>query len=143
MDMLWLRPGHRTKPGHPRPSSGMVSERHPSTGVYAQTVNPSSGAPVGGAALLPGSATNFEGQPQAISPADRTPVVQRPGGGIYLAAAGGYPVPRHVLVWKYPSADAAVVGVEVGTGGAYDATLAADPKAACGPSGPAVGAARR
>ena len=119
-------PGIALNPATHAPVVGWYSNATHHTGVYAQTVNPSSGAPVGGAVLLPGSATNVEGQPQAISPAARTPVVQRPGGGIYLAAVGGYPVPRHVLVWKYPSAHAAVVGVE--TGGAYDATLAADPQ---------------
>lgn len=119
-------PGIALNPATHAPVLGWYSNATHHTGVYAQTVNPSSGAPVGGAVLLPGSATNFDGQPEAVSPSARTPVVQRPGGGIYLAAAGGYPVPRHVLVWEYPSADAAVVGVE--TGGAYDATLATDPQ---------------
>ena len=134
-------PGIALNPATHAPVVGWYSNATHHTGVYAQTVDPLSGAPVGGAVLLPGSATNFEGQPQAISPAARTPVVQRPGGGIYLAAVGGYPVPRHVLVWKYPSAQRrlSVSKREAPTTPPWLPT----PKGACGPSGPAVGAPRR
>jgi hypothetical protein len=119
-------PGIALGPSALAPVVGWYSNVTNHAGIYAQRVNPSSGAPVGVATLLPGSATTRGGQLQAVSPEARTPVVARPGGGVYLAAVGGYPMPQRVLVWKYPVPSAAVVGLE--PSGASDATLAADPE---------------
>ncbi len=140
-------PGIALSPSALAPVVGWYSNATNHTGIYAESVNPSSGAPVGAATLFPGSATRSRGELQAVSPEARTPVVARTGGGVYLAAVAGYPTPQRVLVWKFPVPRAAEVGVEAS--GASNATLAADPDGrlwaiwASGKSGQPVIHARR
>jgi hypothetical protein len=92
------------------------------SGVYAQRIDPSTAAPIGAPAQLPGSAT----QGGSLPPDERTELVARPGGGIYLADAGGYPSGTRALVWRFGSGAAMTVGTAPRQ--LQDAGVAADPK---------------
>lgn len=89
-----------------------------STGTYVRPVAPA----LGSLQLAPGSATGGS----ALSPDQRTPIVARTGGGLYLGYCGGYPVCTKVLVWRVGSAspltvasgqDVEAVGVAAGADG--------------------------
>ena len=49
--------------------------------------------------LVPESSTGGK----AIAPSQRTPIVARAGGGVYVAYCSGYPTCTRVLVWKVGS----------------------------------------
>ena len=72
---------------------------HP--GVFAQQVDGGSGGPVGGAVLMPGSVTVFNGSPNSSQQLQRTPIAGRPGqAGAFVAYPGGYPSQTKVLLWR-------------------------------------------
>jgi hypothetical protein len=80
-------------------------------GVFVQEVNPGSGAPAAAAQRLPGSTSTFEGQEHGTcnlegTVAHRTALAARPGGGIYVATASGYPSQTRVVVWRLTPAGA-------------------------------------
>ncbi len=62
-------------------------------GVHAQAVG-AGGAPVGSAALMPGTGN------MSVGMLGRTPIVARVGGGFYVAYATGNPSLNRVKVWK-------------------------------------------
>ena len=97
-------------------------------GVWAQQVDPGSGAGAGPPMRMPGAATTFEGAEYHLCPAaSRTPFVARAGGGFFAATAAGYPGRDRVLVWKVGFPKATVVGKKGGAGDpAYEVGLAAD-----------------
>jgi hypothetical protein len=76
----------------------------PSAGTWVAEVNTSTGAPAGPPRKLPGSTTTSQGQEHSTcnlsSPAGRTPIAARPGGGVYVAGAAGYPTQTTVVVWR-------------------------------------------
>jgi hypothetical protein len=85
-------------------------------GTYVQEVTPSLGDQV----LAPESATGGK----ALATSQRTPLVARVGGGVYLAYCSGYPTCTRVLLWKV----GATTPVEVATGTDVEAvTLAGAP----------------
>ncbi len=61
-------------------------------GTYVQQVTPT----LGTKQLVPESSTGGK----AVAPAQRTPLVARTGGGVYVAYCSGYPTCTRVLVWK-------------------------------------------
>ena len=67
-------------------------------GTYVQQVTPT----LGTKQLAPESSTDGK----AIAPSQRTPIVARAGGGVYVAYCSGYPTCTRVLVWKVGTADA-------------------------------------
>lgn len=70
------------------------------SGVYAQQLNPTSGAPIGSALHMPKSSVEFEGQQPSSNPGRRLPLTARVGGGLYVAFNAGYPGVTDVIVWK-------------------------------------------
>lgn len=72
------------------------------TGTWARTVVPSITAPV----RAPGSAK----ADQAVGPDQRTAIVARAGGGLYLAYCGGYPTCTKALLWRLGTPGAKVAG---------------------------------
>jgi hypothetical protein len=64
-------------------------------GTYVQQVTPT----LGTRQLVPESSTGGK----AIAPSQRTPIVARTGGGVYVAYCSGYPTCTRVLVWKVGS----------------------------------------
>jgi hypothetical protein len=84
-------------------------------GIYAQDVAPD-GSPIGSAVNMPGTSNMQIGQ------VNRTPVVTRTGGGVYIAYGTGYPSLDRVRVWRVGAPASSVVGKA--SGGA-DATIAA------------------
>lgn len=82
-------------------------------GVHAQDVA-ADGSPVGSAISMPGTGNMQIGQ------VNRTPVVARNGGGIYVAYGTGYPSLNRVRVWRVGSPASSVLG----KGSGIDATIA-------------------
>lgn len=88
-----------------RVSSGITmawcasSER--ANGVFTQGVDPATGQPLGKKTLLGGSAAPSGGRGRKDCPeAQRIGMAARKGGGVYVAAATGFPTATKVLVWK-------------------------------------------
>ena len=79
--------------------------------------------PPGGPVLAPGSVASGG---QAVNPDQRTSIVARGGGGLYVGYCGGYPTCTKALVWRVGTG-AATVG---GTGARVD-----DVHLAAGPNG--------
>ncbi len=73
-------------------------------GTYVQQVTPT----LGTKELVPESSTDGK----AIAPSQRTPIVARPGGGVYVAYCSGYPTCTRVLVWKVGT----TTPIEIATG---------------------------
>jgi hypothetical protein len=69
-------------------------------GVWAQPLDPNTGAPVGSPLNMPGSVINFQGSPETHALDDRTPLAALPGLGFYVAYPSGYPSQDNVRVWK-------------------------------------------
>jgi hypothetical protein len=78
-------------------------------GVFAQSLDPSTGAPTGGPVQMPGSTTPYDGHPESSQQLQRTPIVARVGGGVYVAYPGGYPTTRQVRLWRIADAKSAVL----------------------------------
>jgi hypothetical protein len=77
-------------------------------GVFVQSVDPSSGAPVGAASLMPGSTAMVGGTAESFCPASsRVPLVAREGGGFYVVSTD---VKRlAVRIWRAGSAASATL----------------------------------
>jgi hypothetical protein len=78
-------------------------------GVFGQSLDPSSGAPSGAPAQMPGSTTRYNGDPQSSQQLQRTPIVARIGGGVYVAYPGGYPTTKQVRLWRIADSKSAVL----------------------------------
>jgi hypothetical protein len=85
-------------------------------GLYGQSIDPASGSPLGSPLLLPDSS------PQ--QPGERTQIVSRSQGGLYLADAGGASGTR-ALVWRFGASRATTVGKS--STAVADVGVAADP----------------
>jgi hypothetical protein len=75
------------------------------SGVLVRRVDPATGAPAGAPVQLPGSTTDFQGNPQSTCVLEsevsrREPLTSRPGGGVFVAGTRGYPALNEVLVWR-------------------------------------------
>ena len=72
-----------------------------SAGTWVRRVDPSTGAPAGGAVQLPGSATGGQASCVLESEASRRePIAARAGGGVFVAGMSGYPSLDRVLLWR-------------------------------------------
>jgi hypothetical protein len=102
-----------------------ISNADTNEGVYAQSLDPSTGAPSGSVAKMPGSSTLFNGTQQTSQQLQRVPVVARTGGGVYVAYPGDYPVTKKVFLWRIADTKSAVLAFSD-----FDhvANLAADPE---------------
>ncbi|HVF51975.1 MAG TPA: prealbumin-like fold domain-containing protein [Actinomycetota bacterium] len=69
-------------------------------GVWAQEVDTATGAPVGTAHQMPGSVTAFQGEELSSQEIQRTPIIARAGGGIYVAYSAGYPSQTKIRLWS-------------------------------------------
>jgi hypothetical protein len=78
-------------------------------GVFAQSLDPATGTPSGGATLMPGSTSLFNGKPNSSQQLQRTPVAARAGGGVYVAYPGGYPTTNQVRLWRIANSKSAVL----------------------------------
>lgn len=90
-------------------------------GIYAHTVDPGSGAPIGAAARLPDRSPT--GKLRSCPAAARTPLVARRGGGFFVATND--PAETKVLVWRVGAGK--TVTVTEGGGNKQSVALAAAP----------------
>lgn len=95
------------------------------SGVFAQSLDPNTGGPTGAPAQMPGSTTEFNGGQESSQMLQRTPIVARTGGGVYVAYPGGYPVTKQVRLWRVADSKSAVVATSKNN---HIASLAADPE---------------
>ena len=77
-------------------------------GVWARAVDPATGAPIGSPLLMPGSVTNYNGQPNHAQGLTRVPVASL-NGTFFVAYSGGYPTTSKVLLWPVGSPSSATV----------------------------------
>ena len=101
-----------------------ISNATDKEGVFAQSLDPASGAPTGAPANMPGSTTLFNGHQETSQQLQRVPVAARAGGGVYVAYPGGYPTTKQVRLWRVADSKSAVVGT---SNHDHVASLAADP----------------
>jgi hypothetical protein len=69
-------------------------------GIYVRQIDPTTLAAIGPAMLAPGSATGGA----IVFTAEPTPLVARPGGGVWTAYCLGYPTCHATAVWRVGSA---------------------------------------
>jgi hypothetical protein len=108
-------------------------------GTIAQQVDPSTGAPLGPQVQLPGSSTDYQGNPNAncvldATVARREPLAARAGGGAYAAGTSGYPRLARVLVWRLDATGVTRTLVAARAGSAAQLGYS-DPALAAGPDG--------
>ena len=94
-------------------------------GLYAQTIDTSTGAPSGAPVKMPGSTTLFNGQENTNQQLARTPIAARAGGGVYVAYPGGYPTTNQVRLWRIADSKSAVLATSKSD---HIVSLAADPE---------------
>jgi hypothetical protein len=114
--------GVDTKTG--APFAVWISNATGKSGVFAQSLDPASGAPTGTPVQMPGSTTLFNGHQETSQQLQRVPVAARVGGGVYVAYPGGYPTTKQVRLWRIPGSKSAVVATSSLD---HVASLAADP----------------
>jgi hypothetical protein len=93
-------------------------------GVWSRAVDPATGAPSGSPELMPGTVTNYNGQPSSAQLLGRTPIVALPSGGFDVAYAGGYPQTTNLLLWHV--GNPASTTVEQDSSGVQSVSLAVD-----------------
>jgi len=94
-------------------------------GVFVQGVDPATGAPLGAAALMPGSTAVVGGAAASFCPANtRVPLVARSNGGFYVLSTDGNR--RAVRLWPYGAARSTTVSA--GSTTKQQLALAGDPK---------------
>jgi hypothetical protein len=93
-------------------------------GVFAQSLDPATGAPGGSPVQMPGSTTLFNGNQESSQQLQRTPIAARAGGGVYVAYPGGYPTTKQVRLWRVANSSSAVVATSSNN---HIVSLAADP----------------
>lgn len=64
-------------------------------GIYAAQINQATGGLAGAQMQMPGTSNLLDGPFSG-----RTPIVARPGGGLYVAYEAGYPSHTKVLLWR-------------------------------------------
>ena len=106
------------------PFVAWISNATGQEGVFAQSLDPATGAPAGGPAKMPGSSTVFDGVDQSSQQLQRVPMAARVGGGVYVAYPGNYPTTTQVRLWRIADSKSAVVGVSNAN---HIASVAADP----------------
>ncbi len=89
-------------------------------GIHVQQADTATGAPLGPAAVMPGSLVTYAGGRHSTCvlqtvASRRMPAVARAGGGLFVAASSGYPTLDRVLVWRVGSPSAATVASRPGT----------------------------
>jgi hypothetical protein len=107
------------------PFVAWISNATDKEGVFAQSLDPGTGAPAGSPAKMPGSSTVFNGVDQSSQQLQRVPIVTRAGGGVYVAYPGNYPTTTKVLLWRVADSKSAVVG---NSDFDHVVSLAADPE---------------
>lgn len=78
-------------------------------GIYAAQIDPGSGGLAGAQLPMPGTGNLLDGPFSG-----RTPIVARPGGGVYVAYEGGYPSHTKVLLWRVGAGTSAVLAKNPG-----------------------------
>lgn len=78
-------------------------------GIFGQSLDPITGGPSGAPVLMPGSTATFNGTPNSSEMPQRTPIVARAGGGVYVAFAGGYPTTKQYRLWRIADSKSAVL----------------------------------
>src|SRR3954447_26323162 len=101
-----------------------ISNATDKLGVFAQSLDPATGAPTGAPAQMPGSTTLFNGSPNTSKQLQRVPVAARAGGGVYVAYPGGYPTTTKVRLWRIADSKSAVLATSKSD---HIVSLAADP----------------
>ena len=105
------------------PFAAWISNATNKLGVFAQSLDPNTGQPTGGPAQMPGSTTEYNGRQESSQQLQRTPIVARAGGGVYVAYPGGYPTTTQVRLWRIADSKSAVVATSKHD---HIASLAAD-----------------
>jgi hypothetical protein len=101
-----------------------ISNAKGNVGVFAQSLDPSTGTPTGGVAKMPGSSTLFNGEQQSNQQLQRIPLAVRVGGGVYVAYPGGYPTTTQVRLWRIADSKSAVLATSKSD---HIVSIAADP----------------
>jgi hypothetical protein len=104
--------------------TGFFSNATGDEGLWVQDVNPADGSPVGAPFHVPGSSVDFQGKQQSVQQLWRTPIVARPGGGIWVAGSSGYPTANKPFVWKVGTAKQ--IPIAITKGGDAITVLSAD-----------------
>jgi hypothetical protein len=87
-----------------------ISNATDNVGVFAQSLDPNTGAPSGPVAHMPGSSTLSGGSQQSNQQLFRVPVAARAGGGVYVAYPGDYPTTKKVFLWRIADSKSSVLG---------------------------------
>jgi hypothetical protein len=109
-----------------------------SQGVLVRRIDPTTGAPVGSAVQLPGSATQTSSGTQAACVLEsevsrHEPIVARAGGGVFVAGTSGYPNLNRVNVWRLDSSGQ--VASTSGVAASAKPVSYSEPAIAAGPDG--------
>jgi len=98
------------------------------SGLWADTVNQTTGAPVGPQVMLPNSTTSYGGAPQFDMMTSKVAVTGRPKGtGVYVAYTTGYPSTNKVRVWHLTTAKITSTVVAKGSAEKGQTAIAAGP----------------
>ncbi len=98
------------------------------SGLWAATVDQTTGAPSGLRVKLPGSTTTYAGNPEFDMMTSRVAVTGRPkGAGVYVAYTTGYPSTNRVRVWKLTTAKITSMVVAKGSAEKGQTAIAAGP----------------
>lgn len=89
-------------------------------GIFVRQIYPA----LGPVMQAPGSVSSFGGSPGTLDPGQRTALVARNGGGLYLAYLNGYPSAKAVALWKVGSSSFSKVP---GSKGATHVDMSAGP----------------
>ncbi|GEM_PF-1595039 len=98
-------------------------------GVWVAPVSQATGAPAGGATLLPSSTTSYGGSPAFSMMLSKVPMTGRPAGfaGVFVAYPTGYPTMTRVRLWKLMSGAVGSLLVAGGSAAKGEVAVAADP----------------
>jgi hypothetical protein len=106
------------------PFAVWISNATNNIGVFAQSLDPNTGAPSGPFAKMPHSSTVFNGQDSMSQQLQRVPVAARAGGGVYAIYPGDYPTTKRVFLWRIADKSSSVVAT---SNFDHTANIAADP----------------
>jgi hypothetical protein len=93
-----------TDPVNNRVMAMWFSNASSGLGVWAQELDPNTGAPVGSPIRFPGTVVNYQGSQEAPAMSKRTPLAALSGGGFVAAYPAGYPGQDKVLFWRVGAA---------------------------------------
>lgn len=96
-------------------------------GIWVQEVDPATGAVTGSPSRMPGSFTLYNGSEESSQEIQRTPIVAREGGGVFVAYSSGYPTTGRILLWEVGAAEPIVIARH-GSRELSNPALAADPE---------------